>query len=70
MSHANFCTCEYKDCQYHPTKHNNECTPCIEKNLKNHEIPACFWNKIGEESDIKSEYSIRKFAEKVMACEN
>lgn len=42
-----FFTCNYYDCQFHPQKNNNECTACIEKNFKRHEIPACFFYKIG-----------------------
>jgi hypothetical protein len=64
-----FCTCDYFDCPFHPQKNNNECTACIEKNLKRHEIPACFYNKIGTKTDIKSDYSFYKFAKKVIDCE-
>ena len=70
MSCAEFCTCKDCNCESHPKKHNNECTACVGKNLKNHEIPACFFNKIGEESSIKSNWSFYRFAEKVIACES
>jgi len=70
MSCAEFCTCDSYDCEFHSSKHNYECTACIEKNLKNHEIPYCFFKKIGEESSVKSNYSFYKFAEKVIANEN
>jgi len=63
------CTCEVFDCPAHPRKHNNECTPCIEKNLKNHEIPACFWNEIGNTENAKSDYIFLKFAKKVIDFE-
>jgi len=66
-SFGEFCTCDSYDCDYHPRKHNNECTACIGKNLRNHEIPNCFFNSIGNEADVKSNYSFYKFAEEVMA---
>ena len=69
MSCLKFCTCKHTVCPMHPIHHNGECAPCIEKNLKHHEIPACFWNKIGETENAKSEYTFRKFADKVLACE-
>jgi len=70
MSCLEFCTCTASDCPAHPRKHNNECAPCIEKNLTNHEIPHCFWQKIGEIENAKSAYTFYKFAEKVMTCED
>ena len=57
-------------CPHHPTKHNNECTHCILKNLTKHEIPACFWDKIGDTENGESEYTFLKFAKKVMECES
>ena len=69
MSCKEFCTCPAKDCQAYPDKHDWECTPCISKNLDNHEIPACFWFKIGETKNAKSEYTFMEFAKAVMAGE-
>ncbi|MCL2375817.1 MAG: DUF6485 family protein [Defluviitaleaceae bacterium] len=66
LSKGHFCTCEYYDCEHHPIKHDGSCNPCIEKNLANKEIPACFWNKIGSEGDCGSQYTFRKFAERVI----
>jgi len=66
LSKEHFCTCEYYDCEHHPAKHGGSCNPCIEKNLVNQEIPACFWNKIDSGQDCGSQYTFRKFAEKVM----
>ena len=70
MSCLDFCTCPAKDCEFHPTLHNNECTACIKKNLDQHEIPACFWFKIGDSADTASEYSFKNFAQKVMEVES
>jgi len=64
-----FCTCQYLDCADHPTKHDGSCNPCIEKNLREHEIPACFWNKIGDTATAKSDYIFMRFAEKVIEVE-
>ena len=69
MERADFCTCKDLNCPYHSSKHNGECTPCILKNLKQHEIPACFWDKIGDDSNAKSEYTFLKFAKKVVGSE-
>ena len=34
------CTCTNMGCPNHPRNHDRGCTPCIEKNLTRHEIPA------------------------------
>ena len=65
-----FCNCNVYDCPAHPKKHNGECTPCIEKNLKHHEIPFCFWSKIGDVENVNSPYTFYKFAENVMTRED
>jgi len=70
MSCVTFCTCDVNDCPAHPRKHGDECAPCIEKNLKHHEIPYCFWNKIGETGNADSPYSFLKFAKAVIDGEN
>jgi len=69
MNCSEFCTCEAFDCPKHPSKHDKGCTPCIIKNLEHHEIPACFWYKIGDDENAKSDYSFYKFAQKVMETE-
>lgn len=43
---SDFCTCKDIECPFHPTKHDKGCAPCIAKNLKQGEIPSCFFNKI------------------------
>ena len=69
MSCLSFCTCRDLECPDHPQKHNGSCVPCIEKNLREHEIPACFWNKIGNNKAAKSDYVFMRFAEKVIEVE-
>jgi len=69
MNSSDFCTCHVLDCPHHPRKHSNGCTPCIIKNLEHHEIPTCFWNKIGDDENAKSDDTFYKFAKKVMEIE-
>ncbi|MBQ2310764.1 MAG: hypothetical protein II186_09040 [Erysipelotrichales bacterium] len=44
-----FCTCTDTKCPFHPTNHDKGCTPCIAKNLKEREIPTCFFKAAGGE---------------------
>ena len=39
-----FCTCTDLDCPLHPSNHDKGCAPCIAKNLKQREIPSCFFH--------------------------
>ena len=41
-----FCTCTDFRCPNHPRNHDRGCGPCIEKNLKQKEIPTCFFRAI------------------------
>ena len=38
-----FCTCTDTKCPCHPVNHDKGCTPCIAKNLRQREIPSCFF---------------------------
>ena len=69
MSCRTFCTCTDLACPKHPKNHDGGCSPCIEKNLSQHEIPACFWNEIGNDEAAKSNYIFMRFAEKVIEAE-
>lgn len=60
-----FCSCTDQACPYHPSNHGRGCTPCIAKNLAEHEIPSCLWNLVDTAKDQPS-YSIRAFAELVV----
>jgi len=42
-----FCTCTDTACPCHPTNHDKGCTPCIAKNLREREIPTCFFKAAG-----------------------
>ena len=33
----------------HPSNHDKGCAPCIAKNLKQREIPSCFFNEVQKE---------------------
>ena len=46
MSSVAFCTCNDRKCPFNPVNHDKGCTPCIAKNLHEHEIPTCLFNAI------------------------
>lgn len=56
-----FCTCRDHSCPFHPTNHNKGCSLCIAKNLKEKEIPGCFFNDIDCEKPT-AEWHYRDFA--------
>lgn len=60
-----FCTCSDQECPMHPMNHDNGCTPCIAKNLKQREIPSCFFNAIDSDKEHDTFY-FEDFAEAVM----
>ena len=59
-----FCTCKNIACPLHPTNHDKGCTPCIAKNLKQNELPNCFFNKVSS-SEARTGDSFADFAELV-----
>jgi hypothetical protein len=56
-----FCTCTVVKCQNHPGNQDKGCDPCIQKNLKFGEIPACFWSNISNGVIGKTDNSVEKF---------
>ena len=46
MKDTDFCTCKDFACPCHPSNHDKGCTPCILKNRRQKEIPACFFKDI------------------------
>ena len=62
MPNVSFCTCADYECACHPANHEHGCTPCIAKNLKEDEIPTCFFRKIEPDMDRKQDYSARGYA--------
>ena len=41
-----FCTCTDLACPCHPVNHDQGCYLCILKNLREKEIPSCFYHDI------------------------
>ncbi len=66
---SKFCTCDDHDCPLHPTNHERGCAPCIADNLKDNEIPSCFFNKVDADYD-KDTYSFDDFARLVIEKQN
>lgn len=63
---SKFCTCKDLKCPLHPSNHNKGCAPCIAKNLKQKEIPSCFFN-VAQPSKTGRGYSFEDFAQAVMS---
>ena len=53
-AYQGFCTCRDTDCPMHPSRHDQGCSPCIRKNLREGEIPSCFFNRVGSASELTS----------------
>lgn len=62
---SSFCTYTFTNCALHPQNHDNGCSLCISKNLKNEEIPNCFFNMV-DGFDNRSGYKFKDFAESVL----
>lgn len=58
-----FCTCPVKTCGNHPVRHEKGCDLCIEKNLKNNEIPACFFLKISPDAENLTDFTVDGFVD-------
>ncbi len=60
-----FCTCTDTACPLHPANHEKGCAPCIAKNLRQREIPSCFFNSLdsGRKPDA---YFFEDFAKAVL----
>ena len=68
MTTPAFCTCGDTRCPYHPASHGQGCTPCIAKNLKEREIPSCFFHAVGFPKPTEG-WSFADFAALVTAAE-
>jgi len=62
---ASFCTCTDHTCPLHPTNHDKGCAPCIAKNLKEKEIPSCFFHEVAPDKK-EGTYLFEDFARAVM----
>ncbi len=66
---SKFCTCSDLSCPLHPTNQENGCTPCVAKNLKDREIPSCFFHLVDEDYRGDSHtYTFEDFAALVAAA--
>ena len=59
-----FCTCTDTQCPLNPANHENGCAPCVAKNLREREIPSCFFNKT-DGAASHSVFSFEEFAKSV-----
>ena len=64
---SKFCTCTSLDCPLHPTHHESGCAPCIADNLKDREIPSCFFNLVDRNYE-GGNYTFEVFAALVTAA--
>ncbi len=64
MPNDDFCTCLNTACPHH-LRQTGGCTSCVAKNLKNGEIPSCFFDKAGGVKK-RSKYKFVDFAELVL----
>lgn len=62
MTAFDFCTCENFNCVHHPKNADGTCTACVAKNLRNNEIPSCFFNK-ADGIKKRTKYKFEDFAE-------
>ena len=64
-----FCTCTDTKCPCHPVNHDQGCSLCILKNLREKEIPSCFFHDIGCEKPTP-DWHYRDFAALVEKAES
>ncbi len=65
MTAFDFCTCDNFNCVHHPINTDGSCTACVAKNLRNNEIPSCFFNK-ADGIKKRAKYKFEDFAEVIM----
>ncbi len=63
-----FCTCTDHACPAHPVNHDKGCAPCVAKNLKQGEIPSCFFRELHLSKKPES-YFYEDFAKAVLERE-
>jgi len=56
-----FCTCPAESCPHHPAIQSKGCDSCINKNLQQNEIPACFFLSVSKDVDGLTEFSVESF---------
>ncbi|MBQ8162383.1 MAG: hypothetical protein IJ083_16775 [Clostridia bacterium] len=50
---SEFCTCTDYACPCHPLNHDQGCSLCIQKNLREKEIPTCFFRDIMDRCSVE-----------------
>lgn len=60
-TYEHFCTCRDTKCKLHPSNHAHGCDLCIQKNLKAHEIPGCFFHLVQDDLSGLDEFTIESF---------
>lgn len=63
---SEFCVCKDRSCSLHPINHDKGCSLCIAKNIKNKEIPSCFF-EAADGYPSKDGYTFEAFAKLVLA---
>lgn len=59
-----FCTCTDTQCPFNPNNQTNKqknCNLCIQKCLKQGEIPACFFKEIHADTSAQTDYTYQGF---------
>ncbi len=59
-----FCTCRDRECQFNPNNpatYCHSCDECVSKNLKNGEIPSCFFRKVKDDLMGVEEFTFESF---------
>ncbi len=64
MNPSPFCTCTDLKCPFHPRNHDRGCAPCVAKNLRQGEIPSCFFRALDPDMEFTS-FRFEDFAEAV-----
>lgn len=69
MASVPFCTCTDHDCPFNPVNHDQGCTPCIAKNLREHEVPTCLFKAVSPDKLLEDadDWSWESFARHVQA---
>lgn len=61
MKPEHFCVCPVVQCPRHPNNHSEGCDPCIQDNLAQKKMPACFFRAVHEDMSGITDYSIQGF---------
>ena len=64
-----FCPCRNTSCRCHPANHDQGCSLCIEKELRKHEIPSCFFDLVIGPGETVEDCSMEAFARRVLERE-